>query len=743
MSAPFSQAGPDYLAHGWFPVPIEPEKKFPPLHGWTGKEASYPTEPIVAAWAGNGRGPSNVGLRPAADTVGIDVDAYAPKKGADTLAELEAKWGRLPSTWVSSRRFDTDRISGIRWFRLPQGTDTTHWPTVAGKHIDIIRAGHRYGVVWPSTVDGLTYAWKHQDSETIFHGVPDASTLPMLPDEWVEGLSRKAKREAPSDEWTGADATPAEIDAAKRILQQQSAKVERAQEGRRNQTLNDAAFLLGTFTPHYLSKRDVWDSLVTAAEKAGLEDEEITATLRSGLNAGMSEPQKITPDYDEEEMLAMAAEEPSGAGDPAPALSLDAMWAASPLFQHIHDAAVKRNRSPLTVLLGTLVLVSTSGGTFFTLPAVIGSAASPNLLNVMAGPPGSGKSDCAMIAEELVPTAMQSVHRSDVGTGEGLIGSFLGGKPDPVTKRLPQVRTKVFVYVDEFSQMEAVGSRSGATIGSTLRSMAMGRQVGNTNADSTRNRHLDALSYRLGMMIGVQPALSHGLLNAEETNGGTPQRFAWTEVRKPNVPVHARPDWPGELPWTPYEQYVVDQAILAGAGGVPPTPHVVIEYPEEITAHIESLDMAPVVDVRHAHGTLLRLKLAVAIAHLHQRWTAITLEDWAMAGTLVEESFRVQDMCREAMAAESRKESASRAHAQGEAMAISAAAKEEADLRQVKRGVLRYLERKGESTTKVVVHSVTKRLRPLVKPALAELEAEGKVASRPGRTAGSALWSLA
>ncbi len=47
-------------------------------------------------------GGGNVGLRLPECVLGIDVDAYAGKSGAATLAEAEARLGALPLTWRST-----------------------------------------------------------------------------------------------------------------------------------------------------------------------------------------------------------------------------------------------------------------------------------------------------------------------------------------------------------------------------------------------------------------------------------------------------------------------------------------------------------------------------------------------------------------------------------------------------------------------------------------------------------------
>ena len=50
--------------------------------------------------------------------IGIDVDCYDGKPGADTITAWEAKGGPLPTTTFSTSRDDGSRI---RFYRVPDG----------------------------------------------------------------------------------------------------------------------------------------------------------------------------------------------------------------------------------------------------------------------------------------------------------------------------------------------------------------------------------------------------------------------------------------------------------------------------------------------------------------------------------------------------------------------------------------------------------------------------------------------
>ncbi len=68
-----------------------------------------------------------------------------------------------------------------------------------------------------------------------------------------------------------------------------------ANEGKRNATLNRAAYSLGQLTTLDGYNADaVQDALLAAALDAGLSDDEARSTIRSGLTAGMKRPRTVT-----------------------------------------------------------------------------------------------------------------------------------------------------------------------------------------------------------------------------------------------------------------------------------------------------------------------------------------------------------------------------------------------------------------------------------------------------------------
>jgi P4 family phage/plasmid primase-like protien len=201
-----------YLEAGWRPLPLPAGKKHAPPSDWTGSTKKHsnerPDRSQLARWAIE-YPQGNLAISPPPTVLGIDVDAYAEKTGAQTFADAIAAWGELPDTWTSTSRPVADpaarhlgRISGIRWYRIPEGLA---WPgkLPQGGGVELIRWDHRYAVVAPSTnphADGAEYGWIKPDGEVVTDEFPTPEELPDLPDRWVDALTSGRKEWVRRDE---------------------------------------------------------------------------------------------------------------------------------------------------------------------------------------------------------------------------------------------------------------------------------------------------------------------------------------------------------------------------------------------------------------------------------------------------------------------------------------------------------------------------------------------------------------
>ena len=170
----------------------------PPPVGFTGRDGATRRREDYARWE---RVPRRQHLPAAARRdrdrrtlwciVGIDIDAYGGKTGAETLAEAERRWGPLPPTYrVTSR---DDGVSGIRLYRVPAGTKlhgVLKFPELGIGDIDIIQRHHRYVVGWPpSTTRSADVPVVRRGRRLVVMDTPPGpGDSPELPAAWIEGL---------------------------------------------------------------------------------------------------------------------------------------------------------------------------------------------------------------------------------------------------------------------------------------------------------------------------------------------------------------------------------------------------------------------------------------------------------------------------------------------------------------------------------------------------------------------------
>ncbi|WP_347057270.1 hypothetical protein ABC795_11230 [Blastococcus sp. HT6-30] len=349
------------------------------------------------------------------------------------------------------------------------------------------------------------------------------------------------------------------------------------------------------------------------------------------------------------------------------------VWSTS-VLEHIRKAAHSRLVSAPALLAYVLGRVLLDVPPDVYLPPTVGSAASLNLGVAVVGGSGSGKSALLDVSRELLG-ANQARCEKQIGSGEGLVQTFL--RRDKETKEMVLVHDpRRLVVVDEVDQLGALGQRSGATLGPTIRSALTGGQLGTENADIERRRNVPARSYRLVLFAGVQPTRSAALL--EDSDAGTPQRFVWVRATDPTIP-DAEVEWPGELKWSPPE---VDGFL---------------DYPDHVKAVVRSTRLAQQRGGGReldGHLVLLRLKVGAALALLHGE-TFIRDEWWALAGQIVDASLALQGECKAVLAAEGQRRTAGAAIAQSRAQ-------DAAEEDQVKRAAQQVLKKVREAGGKWV-----------------------------------------
>jgi AAA domain/Bifunctional DNA primase/polymerase, N-terminal len=162
--------------------------------GFTGRNGADPSGADCLAWAQE-EPDGNIAIRLPDGIIGIDIDNYGGKRGGETIAEAEKRWGRRPFSPRSSSRGD-DPISGIRLYRIPPGVELDtiiSFPELGLGGIEIIQRHHRFVVCWPSIhPEGRVYHW-HGIDGGVLDEPPHPDDVPELPDKWLEGLRKTQK----------------------------------------------------------------------------------------------------------------------------------------------------------------------------------------------------------------------------------------------------------------------------------------------------------------------------------------------------------------------------------------------------------------------------------------------------------------------------------------------------------------------------------------------------------------------
>ena len=694
-AGPYQRAAPLYRAAGWrgaLPLGKKPGEKWPPPTGWTGHGAPDPSAADVAAWRET-HGDRNIGLRLPDGVIGLDVDAYAGKRGAESLADLVARHGELPPTWVTSAR--TDGISGIRLYRVrrhPDGREL-NWPGEAGKHIEIIQSGHRYAIVWPSTnpeAGGATYQWEFQGGDR-YHdhlGIPTPGELPELPEPWVRGLAlpydRTAKADLPSGDlanWWAALRGGHYCEPVLHLFER-AARALAEVDGSRHETARDAlaalvrmggeghravpaavgnleAAFANAVGPERAASGE-WQRLLTGAVKLAATD---NPTPQQHCQHDAATPVSGPEGFDLSGFTVPGA---ASSDDPPSApggLNLpDHFWSARESLKRIRQAAHSRVRSGDVVFYGMLCRLAAMAPHTLRADTGVGTAASLNLFAAIVGPSGGGKSSGLSVSRNLIKVD-HALEEFPLGSGEGIAEAYMGdaevgtGEMDrhgaEKTKRIrKQVRHRALFYADEGNALNKLLERTGSIVGETLRSTWSGEMIGQKNGRAETTRTIPSGAYSAGLVIGYQPSTVLPLLADHEA--GTPQRFLYCWAVDPSIPGrHDRVPWPGEMV-SPFPAHV--PTSLPPPGSVFPAP----AQPDLVPITFAASIVDELYDLEHAKNTgalpaehplrhhmrsqhpVLKVKIASLLALLEQRRN-VTEDDWQLAQLVIETSDRVRE----------------------------------------------------------------------------------------------------
>jgi hypothetical protein len=486
----------------------------------------------------------------------------------------------------------------------------------------------------------------------------------------------------------------------------------------RNVELNTSAFVLYRFAlAGHLDVESVTDTMRNAAVESGLGTGETEGTLGSAYRAAWRHgPQEPPISGERRDPFDVTVDPATGEVVPsctgvggAAAVDEEAFWASREVLLRVRTFARARRCSPWAVLGVVLARVITVTPPFVVLPALVGSYASLNLFVALVGPSGGGKGASESAAADAV--VLPDLEIATVGSGEGIGHLYAHREKGEVIRD----RDAVLFTVPEVDNLVALANRQGATLLPQLRSAWSGERLGFAYADKNKALPIERHTYRMGLVLGVQPGRAGPLL--DDADGGTPQRFLWMPTSDIDAPDEAPPA-PSPWHWTP-----PPGPVTADVFGLTEMP-----IPEAARAEIAAQRLGRLRergDALDGHALLTRLKAAAALALLDGR-RAVSLEDWNLSETIM----AVSDSTRAKVLSYLSAKAASVNKARGEAEGMRAVLVEErvadAAVQRVARRVVGLLEA-GEISRSDVRRRLAARDRQHFDEAVERLLSAGQV----------------
>jgi len=523
-----------------------------------------------------------------------------------------------------------------------------------GKRFDVTTAQAERFMWSPSCADPATYYWESAN--------PRAAYLPV--DVWLDG--QHGTSESPTDHGrgntpptpraTGSEAltapTEEDKDRALEILAQACSQVEHVYEQEEFAGRNEAVFHLMPLLFRFckagaldegLVKEALWESAQKVPANEPYERAEFNASVRSARQyaeeTGPMLPE-TTPTRNAQRDFEDVDPDTSAVSD---------IWDMTPVMKHFWQAGCSMGRNPLALVAVVLARVLAMVDPSVQLPGVrdgaIGRRNALNLGVALVGASGQGKTS---YIEESTALLLGDPHAQDditgkPSTGQGLMQEYLIWNEALDANVLINEPRRIFI-VDEIDTLAAAGNDSGSSLLSEMRTMLTGGLTGSSNATNVRKRKLHAGTYNFQIVVGVQPTRAGVLLDGRDA--GTPQRFIWVPVTDPKTALHPddRPESPGPIDWD-------TNFLLHFEFGEP-----IVQYPDWLVRELKEYDYKISLETeeggelsRHGHHNLLRLKVATAIAFLHQE---VIVQDLhvEIADKILAASKRTQLKCEQAVA---------------------------------------------------------------------------------------------
>jgi putative DNA primase/helicase len=251
--------------------PVAPGSKVPAIKGWHANATSDP-KTVKGLW--RHRPNANIGIVTGGQSglFVLDVDG---EEGRDSLQALKQEFGSLPLTVAT--RTPNGKHYYFRSAEPLRNNCKKLGPGLDGR-------GEGGYVVGAGSINNQDAVYRYLNGHS-----PKDTDIAEIP-AWVLRLAKDPCDAAQSSTTTSVQSRIPTSHAAA-ALRGEAEAVRGAPEGTRNERLNSAAFSMGQLVgAGAISIAEVKAALISAAQIAGLEPDEIQATLESGLTAGQARP---------------------------------------------------------------------------------------------------------------------------------------------------------------------------------------------------------------------------------------------------------------------------------------------------------------------------------------------------------------------------------------------------------------------------------------------------------------------
>jgi hypothetical protein len=261
------------------------------------------------------------------------------------------------------------------------------------------------------------------------------------------------------------------------------------------------------------------------------------------------------------------------------------------------------------------------------------------------------------------------------------------------------------------------GGRSGSTLLGMLRQAWSGEALGRATASAERNVSIPEHSYRLSLIVGVQPERAGALM--ADAGGGTPQRFLWLPATDPTMQLGV-PE-PEPIKWQPPRKlYQAGQDQLIK----------VCQTARDDIQAVRLQNGRGEVGELDGHAMLTREKVAAALGLLEGRYS-IDEEDWRLAGVIMAKSDETRAEIQSTLADQAERQNAARGKAAAVQKVNADETEAEMKTQAAAKAIRHQLEGRGWRARSELRKSIKAVHRPYFDDAMSVLEAGAVVEERP------------